>query len=116
MSVAPVAEFKITEPDEMLVKDCAPLTIHPGEFIRDVLLPERKLKVTDVARRIHVNRVGLSNVLHGKHDVSRELAYRLGALLGDHVADLLIAYQHRWDLQRERDRREQLRHEIAPLA
>lgn len=110
-----MSEHKITDPAEMLVLVQPPLTRHPGVYFREVVMPQYKLKVAPLAELLGVARPNLSNVLHGKVDVSRDLAYRLGALLGDAVADFLIAYQHRWDLERERDRREELKREIARL-
>lgn len=101
---------------EMLVSALPSLSMHPGEFIREVLLPEYGLSVSEVARRIGADRATLSNVLHGKHDVSRDLAYKLGALLNDETADLLIAYQHAYDLERERDRREAYKQSIERVA
>lgn len=108
--------YEITDPAEMAVAVQPPLTRHPGIFIREVILPAHNLNVSRLAEKIGVNRPNLSEVLAGKRDVSRELAYRLGALLGDAVCDLAIAYQHRWDLQQEQARRDQLKAEIAPLA
>jgi len=108
-------QYKITDQAEMLVEALPPLDRHPGQFIREVLLPEYGLTISGLAEAIKVNRPNLSNVLHGKNDVSRELAYRLGALMRDEVADLLIAYQNAWDLQQERGRREVLKAEIARL-
>lgn len=109
------AEHKITDPAEMSVK-LPPLDRAPGCFLRDVILPEYGMtNVADLARRLGVNRPNLVNVLGGTSSVSRELAYRLGALLNDHVADLLIAYQHAWDLQTEAPRREAVKAEVERL-
>jgi plasmid maintenance system antidote protein VapI len=108
--------YKITEPAEMTVK-LPPLDRPPGCFLRDVVLPEYGMtNVADLARRLGVNRPNLVNVLAGTSAVSRELAYRLGALLNDHVADLLIAYQHAWDLQSEAPRREAVKAEVERVA
>ena len=115
MSKREPAKFKIGDPAHQQVSALPPLTVHPGTWIRDVILPEYGLDISKLARLIQVNRANLSEVLAGKRDVSRELAYRLGALLNDHVADLVIAYQQAWDVERERGRREELRQMIAPL-
>lgn len=111
------AEFKITDAQEMVVKALPPLTQPPGVFLRDVILPSwGQTNVAALARALGVNRPNLVNVLKGEVDVSRELAYRLGARLNDEVADLLINYQLQWDMQRERDRREALKGEIERVA
>lgn len=108
-------EFQITDPAEMLVDDCAPLAMHPGVYFRTVVMPQWKLNVSQLAERIGVNRPNLHNVLQGKSEVSRELAYRIGALLGDSAADFLIAAQHRWNLEQEREHREALKAGIARM-
>lgn len=116
MSSASSPEYKIEDPAEMKVLKHAKLDRHPGVFIRDVLLPEHGItKIAPLAVLLKVNRPNLHEVLSGKREVTRELAYRLGALLGDPVADLIIAYKNAWDLQEERGRREELRGEIEPL-
>lgn len=107
--------FKIEDPAAMLVEHLPPLDRHPGVFIRDTLMPEFGLNVAQLSRLIGVNRSNLHNVLQGNVDVSRDLAYRLGALMNDHVADLLINYQLQWDLQQECDRREGFKREIERL-
>jgi len=109
------AEFKITDPDEMIVKHLPPLDVHPGVFVRDTLLPQYGLNIAALARLLDVNRPNLHRVLSGERDVSRELAYRLGALMNDHVADLLISYQMAWDKQQEAPRREALKAQITRL-
>jgi len=106
MSENPHAEHKIVDAYEMLVGPMPPVTKHPGEFIRDVLLPEYGLNVAKLARLIGVNRPNLHNVLSGRVDVSRDLAYRLGALMNDHVADFLISYQIAWDKTQDAERRQ----------
>lgn len=110
------SEFKITDPAEMLVGTLPLLAKHPGEFIRDILLPEYGLNVTQLARLIGVSRSHLHHVLHGCGDVSRDLAYRLGALMNDHVADYLISHQTVWDKQNELARREGFKTTIQRLA
>ena len=115
MSENPHAKHKIADPAEMLVGPLPPVDKHPGEFIRDVLLPEYGLNVAKLARLIGVNRPNLHHVLNGRVDVSRDLAYRLGALMNDHVADFLISYQVAWDKQRDAERREGFKATIARI-
>ena len=100
------AQYKIEKASEMIVSAVPPIDRHPGTFIKEILLPEYGLSVSEAARRLGVDRAGFHNTLNGKYDVSRDLAYKLGALLHDDVADLLIAYQHAFDLAKEREKRE----------
>lgn len=112
MSKRDTAEYKIERASEMIVGALPPITQHPGQFIREVLLPEYGLSVAETARRLKVDRAGFHGVLTGKYAVTRDLAYKLGALMRDEVADLLIAYQHAYDVAGERDRREAFKAEI----
>ena len=116
MTNAHTAEkYKFDDMAQMLVGQLPPLDKHPGVYFREVVMPQWGLKVAPLARAIGVNRANLHEVLSGRSDVSRELAYRLGALLNDHVADFLIAYQHTWDIERERGRREVLKRAIVRI-
>ena len=109
------AKYKITDPADMVVGDLPPVDRHPGVFIRDTLMPEYGLNVAALARMIGVNRPNLHNVLQGRSDVSRDLAYRLGALMNDHVADFLISYQVAWDKQQEAERRAAFKAQITRI-
>lgn len=100
------AKYKITDPAEMLVTQQPPITTHPGVYLRETIMPAWGLNVSDLARRLGVNRANLHNVLTGNADVSRDLAYKLGALLRDEVADFMIAYQNAFDLAREQEKRD----------
>ena len=56
---------------------------HPAEIIREDILPELGLSVTEAARQLGVSRVALSRVLNGKAAISAEMALRLHLWLGD---------------------------------
>lgn len=106
---------KITDPEEMKVGKM-PMVGHPGAFIRDTLIPAYGLNVARTARAIGVNRAAFIGVLDGKHAVSRDLAYKLGALMRDEVADLLINWQLKHDLETDGDRRAEYRRTIERVA
>ena len=55
---------------------------HPGEILREDVLPEMGLTVTEAASQIGVSRVALSRVLHGRAAISPGMALRLEAWLG----------------------------------
>ena len=55
---------------------------HPGETLRDDVLPALGLTVTDAAQALGVTRTALSRVLNGKAGISPEMALRLEAWLG----------------------------------
>jgi len=56
---------------------------HPAEIIKEDILPELGLSVTEAARQLGVSRVALSRVLNGKAAISAEMALRLHLWLGD---------------------------------
>ncbi|MFZ7108031.1 HigA family addiction module antitoxin [Avibacterium avium] len=56
---------------------------HPAEIIKEDILPELGLTVTQAAKQLGVNRVTLSRLLNGKASISAEMALRLHAWLGE---------------------------------
>jgi len=50
---------------------------HPGEFIRDEILNELGLSITQAADVLDVRRATLSDVLHGRAALSPEMAFRI---------------------------------------
>lgn len=74
---------------------------HPGETLRDDVLPALGLSVTDAARELGVTRATLSRVLNGHAGISAEMALRLERWLGaDHGgrADVWLQMQSGYDL------------------
>jgi addiction module HigA family antidote len=55
---------------------------HPGETLREDVLPALGMTVTDAAAALGVTRVALSRVLNGRAAVSPEMALRLERWLG----------------------------------
>lgn len=55
---------------------------HPGLILRDDVLPDLGLTVTEAAEQLGVSRVALSRVINGRAAISPELALRLQAWLG----------------------------------
>lgn len=80
---------------------------HPGETLRDDILPELGLTVTEAAAQLGVTRAALSRVLNGRAGISPEMALRLEAWLGEENggrADLWIAQQAAYDLWQARSK------------
>jgi addiction module HigA family antidote len=74
---------------------------HPGETLRDDLLPALGLTVTEAAAQLGVTRVALSRVLNGRAAISPEMALRLERWLGvEHGsrASVWLAMQSAYDL------------------
>ncbi|MDR1227928.1 MAG: HigA family addiction module antidote protein [Azoarcus sp.] len=50
---------------------------HPGELLREDVIAELGLSVTEAAERLGMSRVAFSRVLNGKAGISPDLAIRL---------------------------------------
>ena len=55
---------------------------HPGESIREDILPALGITVTEAARQLGVARVTLSRLINGQSGISADMARRLEAWLG----------------------------------
>lgn len=82
--------------------------------MREDVLPELGLTVSQAAQQLGVSRVQLSRVLHGRAAVSADLALRLEQWLGTTSADVWLRMQIAHDLW-------QFRHagnmpKVAPVA
>ena len=78
---------------------------HPGETLREDVLPALGLNVTQAAEQLAVTRATLSRVLNGRAAISPEMALRLEGWLGIENggrADLWIAQQAAYDLWKAR--------------
>ena len=78
---------------------------HPGETLREDVLPALRLTVTEAAAQLGVTRAALSRVLNCRAAVSPEMSLRLEGWLGVENggrADLWIAQQAAYDLWQAR--------------
>jgi len=75
--------------------------VHPGAILRQDVLAELGLGVTEAAERLGVSRVALSRVLHEHARVTPNLAVRLEAA-GVGTARAWLAMQSARDLAEER--------------
>lgn len=79
---------------------------HPGETLREDVLPALGLTVTAAAEQLGVTRAAFSRVLNGRAAISPEMALRLEGWLGVENggrADLWIAQQAAYDLWKARE-------------
>lgn len=74
--MAKVKEYLVTATPKM-----AP--VHPGEVLREDVLPALGLNVIEAAKELRVSRQTLHRILAGKMAVSPEMAVRLGKFCGN---------------------------------
>jgi addiction module HigA family antidote len=80
---------------------------HPGDTLREDVLPAMGLTVTEAAKQIGVSRVTLSRVLNGRAAISPEMALRLESWLGIEnggSADVWLGQQMAYDLWQARQK------------
>src|SRR5258708_38077598 len=70
---------------------------HPGEILKEDVLPALGLSLTEAAAALGVARVTLSRVLHGRAAISADMAIRLGEWLGN-GAEVWLRMQAAYDL------------------
>lgn len=84
---------------------------HPGEILREDVLPALRLSVSEAARQLRVTRQTLHRILSGRSSVTPEMALRLGRFCGN-GPDLWLRMQLAHDLWRAR---EELRTELEQI-
>jgi len=56
---------------------------HPGELLRDDVLPATRMSKTEIAEALGISRQHLYDILNEKKPVSPDVAARLGKAFGD---------------------------------
>ena len=70
---------------------------HPGLTIREDVLPDLGLSVTDAAGQLGLSRVALSRVINGRAAISADMAIRFSQWLGG-SAETWLRAQAQFDL------------------
>jgi addiction module HigA family antidote len=70
---------------------------HPGEILREDVLPALKMSVSDAAGMLGISRQMLHRVLKGEASVTPEMALRLGKFCGN-GPELWLAMQQKLDV------------------
>jgi addiction module HigA family antidote len=71
--------------------------IHPGELVREEVLPALGLSVSETARRLGISRQQFHRILACTHPITPEMALRLGRLAGNGPG-LWLRMQQTYDL------------------
>ena len=85
--------------------------LHPGEIVKDALMATN-LNITELAKRLKVDRTTLSRLLNGNSNISPDMALRLALLLGTSV-QMWLNIQRDWELSKLEKKKSTLR--IEPL-
>jgi addiction module HigA family antidote len=71
--------------------------VHPGELLREDVLPAVGLSVSEAARRLGISRQQLHRVLACTHPITTEMALRIGKFAGNGPG-LWLRMQQAYDL------------------
>jgi addiction module HigA family antidote len=74
--------------------------IHPGELLREDVLPALGLPKSEVAKRLGISRQTLYDILAERQPVTARMALRLGKFCGN-GPDLWLTLQCKFDLHRQ---------------
>jgi antitoxin HigA-1 len=80
-----------------LLKGLAPM--HPGEMLREDILPAFGRSKTEIAKLLGVSRQTLYDILDAKQPITPAMALRIGKLCGN-GPDLWLNLQRKYDLWR----------------
>lgn len=70
---------------------------HPGELLKEDVLPALGVTISEAARLLDVSRVSLSRIVNGHAAISADMALRLGDWLGN-GAEVWLRMQAAYDL------------------
>jgi antitoxin HigA-1 len=71
--------------------------IHPGEMLREDVLPALGRPKTEIARLLGISRQTLYDILNEKQPITAQMALRIGKLCGN-GGDMWIRLQTRYDM------------------
>ncbi|AGF74139.1 virulence-associated protein A [Bartonella australis AUST/NH1] len=78
---------------------------HPGYILRDEVIEELGLTVSEAAQRLAMSRVALSRIINGHASISTDLAIRL-EMAGISTARLWLSLQTSFDLWQAKQRKQ----------
>ncbi|MBN1102697.1 MAG: HigA family addiction module antidote protein [Deltaproteobacteria bacterium] len=89
--------------------------VHPGELLREDVLPAMGLSVSEAARRLGISRQQLHRVLACSHPITTDMALRIGKFVGNGPG-LWLRMQQTYDLWHAERRMEDELSRIEPVS
>jgi len=71
--------------------------IHPGEILKEDVLPNLRMSISQVAERLFISRQHLHRILNGTHPITPEMALRIAKFTNQRPA-LWLRMQLKYDL------------------
>jgi len=72
--------------------------VHPGEILREDILPEVNISESKLANYLNVSRMTVNRLVNERQGISAEMALRLGKLFGN-SPDFWLNLQSAYDLK-----------------
>ena len=89
--------------------------VHPGEVLREDVLPGLRLSISEAARRLGISRQQLHRILACTHPITADMALRIGKFAGN-GPELWLRMQQAYDLWHLERRMEDELSKIEPVA
>jgi addiction module HigA family antidote len=83
--------------EHLLTEEPRMKPVHPGEILREDVLPALGINISEAARQLGVSRQTLHRILAETHSITPEMALRLGKFCGNGPG-LWLRMQQRYDL------------------
>ena len=77
---------------------CGLVPMHPGELLREDVLPALGRPKTEIARLLGISRQTLYDILNEKQPITAQMALRIGKMCGN-GADIWLNLQRTYDLR-----------------
>ncbi len=103
-----IEEYVMTETPQMP-------PIHPGAILREDVIPEMGISVTEFAKRIGVSRQILHRILAETNSITPEMALRIGRFLGNGPV-LWLRMQEQFDLWQGEQKLRDVLENIKPFS
>lgn len=88
--------------------------MHPGELLREDILPASGITQTELAKRLGVSRRTVSEVIHERRPVTSDMAHRLSRVFGT-TPDFWMNLQQSVDLWEALEANKKVYDRLKPL-